>query len=365
MKALRAGALLVAIACVCALVGCANGVAPGGTGQSASDPAHAQIGLLLPDSTNTRYESADRPAFEARIHARCPGCTVAYQNASADAARQQQQAESLLAQGVSVLVLDAVDGEAAASIVNESVSKGVPVIAYDRMIDDPNLSFFVSADNQRVGSLQAKALVNRLQQLGAPAGSGILMVNGSPTDNNAHLYKKAAHSVLDRSGYKVLAEYDAPDWAGAEAQSWVAGQITHFGSEIKGVYAANDGLAQGVIAALQAGGVDPVPPVTGQDAEVAAVQRILAGTQYMTVYKPIRRQAQIAADAALKLAKGASPHGTSTTKATGHPVPSVILTPVSVTVQNVKRVVIDSGFHTAAQICTPPYASYCKEYGIT
>ncbi|QDZ15639.1 substrate-binding domain-containing protein [Humibacter ginsenosidimutans] len=365
MKAKRAGSLLAVVVCALTLVGCSNAVSPGDTTHAAVDPAHATIGLLLPDSTNTRYESADRPAFEARIHAKCPGCTVAYQNASADAARQQQQAESMLAQGVAVLVLDAVDGQSAASIVNEATSKGVPVIAYDRIINSPDLSFFVSADNSEVGVLQAQALVDRLRELHAPAGSGILMVNGSPTDNNARLYKQGAHSVIDKSGYKVLAEYDTPDWAGSEAQSWVAGQITQFGSKIAGVYAANDGLAQGAIEALQAGGIQPVPPTTGQDAEIAAVQRILAGTQYMTVYKPIRKQAAIAADAALTIVDGGTPTGTSVTKAGGKSVPTVTLTPVSVTLKNVKRVVIDSGFHTVAQICTPAYASYCKEYGIT
>ena len=365
MKAVRAGLLLAVAACVFALVGCSNAVAPGDTTRAAVDPAHATIGLLLPDSTTTRYEATDRPAFVARIREKCPGCSVAYQNASADAARQQQQAESMLAQGVGVLVLDAVDGKAAASIVNEAVAKGVPVIAYDRIIDSPDVSFFVSANNEHVGVLQAQALVNRLHQLKVPAGSGILMVNGSPTDNNASGYRTGAHSVIDSSGYSILAEYDTPDWDGSEAQTWVAGQITQFGNRIAGVYAANDGLAQGAIAALQAAGVDPVPPTTGQDAEVAAVQRILAGTQYMTVYKPIKQQARIAADAALTLVRGGHPKGTTTTKTGGNQVPTVLLTPVPVTLQNVKKVVIDSGFHTVAEICTPAYQTYCKEHGIS
>jgi D-xylose transport system substrate-binding protein len=349
---------------VFALVGCSNAVTPGDTSHGAADPQHAMIGLLLPDSTTTRYESDDRPAFEARVHAKCPGCSVAYQNASADAARQQQQAESMLARGVAVLVIDAVDGKAAASIVNEAAAKGVPVIAYDRIINSPDLAFFVSADSPRVGVLQARALVDRLRELGVPKGAGILVVNGSPTDDNARQYKDGAHTILDTSGYTVLAEYNTPDWAGSEAQTWVAGQITQFGSKIAGVYAANDGLAQGAIAALQAAGMEPVPPTTGQDAEVAAVQRILAGTQYMTVYKPIRKQAAIAADAAITLVHGGTPTGTSVTTAGSKEIPTVTLTPVTVTVKNVKKVVIDSGFHTAAQVCTPAYVAFCREHGI-
>ncbi|MGN6127083.1 MAG: sugar ABC transporter substrate-binding protein [Humibacter sp.] len=365
MRLLRASSVLVAVACLFTIVGCTNAVAPGDSSHATVDPDHATIGLLLPDSTTTRYESTDRPAFEARIAERCPGCKVAYQNASADAARQQTQAESMLAQGVSVLVLDAVDGEAAASIVNEASAKGVPVIAYDRIIDSPDLAYFVSADNGKVGELQAQALVDRLRALGTKPGSGILMVNGSPTDNNAIHFKEGAHSVIDGSGYKVLAEYDTPDWDGSEAQTWVAGQITQFGDRIAGVYAANDGLAQGAIAALQAAGTNPLPPVTGQDAEVAAAQRILAGTQYMTVYKPIRKQAQLAADAALTLARGESPQGTGTTTIGGKEIPTVTLMPVAVTIDNLKKVVIDSGFHTVEQICTPAYEVYCKEHGIS
>jgi D-xylose transport system substrate-binding protein len=364
---LRRGAVAAASAlvAVAVLTGCTNAVNPGAAPrQSAPDPKNASIGLLLPDSTNTRYEAEDRPFFVSEIARLCPGCTVEYQNASADASKQQAQAESMLSQGISVLVLDAVDGEAAVSIVNQALAQNVPVIAYDRLIDSPHLAYYVSFDNEKVGELQGRALVEKLRSDGVPKGSGILMVNGSPTDNNAILYRKGAHAVIDPSGFTVLAQYDTPDWAGSEAQSWVSGQLTQYGSAVKGIYAANDSLAQGAIAAVQAAGIAPIPPTTGQDAELAGVQRILAGTQYMTVYKPMKREAEKTAQLAVDLLNGRHPPGQVTVKAGGGRIPSFELVPVAVTAKNVKSTVIASGFHTARQVCTPPYLSYCEKYGI-
>jgi D-xylose transport system substrate-binding protein len=265
---------------------------------------------------------------------------------------------------VSVLVLDAVDGEAAASIVNEAVAQNVPVIAYDRLIDSPDLAYYISFDNREVGVLQAQALVTRMRELGDPSGSGILMVNGSPTDNNALLYKQGAHSVLDRSGYRVLNQYDTPDWAGSEAQSWVAGQLTQYGDKVKGIYAANDSLAQGAITAVQGAGISPIPPTTGQDAELAAVQRIVAGIQYMTVYKPMRQQAQQAARLAVDLLNGKRARGATTVATGGGTVQAFELSPEAVTAENLQSTVIATGFHTAAEVCTPTYMAYCTKYGI-
>jgi D-xylose transport system substrate-binding protein len=364
-KLVRLIATTFALVSVAALGACTNAVSPGGGAHhTAANPAQASIGLLLPDSTNTRYEAEDRPFFVAEIAKLCPGCTVKYQNASADASKQQAQAEAMLSQGISVLVLDAVDGEAAVSIVNSAIAQNVPVIAYDRLIDSSELSYYVSFDNRKVGVLQGQALVDKLKQDGVPRGSGILMVNGSPTDNNAILYKSGAHSVIDDSGYTVLAQYDTPDWAGAEAQAWVAGQITQFGDKITGIYAANDSLAQGAITAMQAAGVSPIPPTTGQDAELAGVQRILAGTQYMTVYKPMKDEAEKTARLAIHLVNGEHPPGETTVQAGGGRVQSFELTPVAVTAQNLQSTVIASGFHTARQVCTPTYERYCKKYGV-
>ena len=362
-RAPRAVAVAIAaVSAVLALAGCTNGV----SGTTPGDPATAKIGLLLPDSVTARYEAADRPYFEARIAELCPRCQVLYGNADGDAAKQQQQAESMLTQGVSVLVLDPYDGKAAASIVGLARSRDVPVISYDRLIDSAELAYYISFDNELVGRLQAQALVDRLHELGIePDDGGILMVNGSPTDNNASQFKQGAHAVIDASGYEVLAEYDTPGWDPAKAQDWVAGQITRFGSRIVAVYAANDPTAGGAIASLKAAGIDPLPPVTGQDAELAGLQRILAGDQYMTVYKALRPEAERAAELAIDLVNGRHPAGDVQVAVDGVRIPSVLLEPVAVTRDRIAAAVIDDGFFTLAQLCTPDYAAACAEVGLT
>ena len=194
----------------------------------------------------------------------CAGCTVLYQNAAADAAKQQQQFNSMLAQGAKVIVLDPVDSAAAASLVQPAQSQGVKVIAYDRPIPATKADYYVSFDNERIGKVIAQSLVDHLKA--TKATGGMLQVNGSPTDAAAGLIKKGIHSAVDPSGYKLLAEFDTPDWAPPKAQEWVGGQITRFPNQIVGVVAANDGTGGGAIAAFKAAGVKPVPPVTGNDA---------------------------------------------------------------------------------------------------
>lgn len=364
MRAVVASAAVLLTAA--SLAACSNGATSASSGGDASS---AKIGLLLPDSVTARYEAADKPFFEAKIKELCGGCQVLYANANGSASTQQQQAESLLTQGAKVLVLDPFDGQAAASIVNEAKAKNVPVVSYDRLTNSPDVNYYVSFDNEKVGELQAQALVDKLKQDGVAAGSGILMVNGSPTDPNAAMFKKGAHSVIDASGYKVLAEYDTPGWDPAQAQNWVAGQITQFGSKVKGVYAANDGTGGGAVAALKAANVSPIPPVTGQDAELAGIQRILSGDQYMTVYKAIKPEAERAAQLAIDLANGKKPNGDTTVNTTGgNAIQSFLLTPVAVTATNIESTVVKDAFYgsnSAAQICTSTYAASCAKYGIS
>lgn len=347
------------------LAGCANGTEGSGDGSTGGDDA-AKIGLLLPDSVTARYESADRPYFEAKVQELCADCEVLYANADGDAAKQQQQAESMITQGVDVLVLDPFDGEAAAAIVASAKSQSIPVISYDRLINSADLDYYISFDNAKVGELQATALINKLKADGVePGDGGILMVNGSPTDNNATLFKAGAHSVIDGSGYTVLAEFDTPGWKPVEAQNWVASQVTQFGDQIKAVYAANDGTAGGAIAALKAGGVSPIPPVTGQDAELAGIQRILAGDQFMTVYKAIKAEAERAAELAVDLVNGKHADGETTVKtAGGAEIQSFLLKPVAVTIDNIKDTVVADGFYTIDEICTPEFADACAAAGL-
>jgi D-xylose transport system substrate-binding protein len=337
----------------------------GGTSSASSVP---KIALLLPESKTARYESHDRPDFEAKVKALCGRCQIIYLNANQDASTQQAQGESALAQGPKVLVLDPVDAASAAVIVQRANQQNVPVISYDRLLTNSDIRWYVSFDNYRVGQLQAQALVAKLRLEGKGHGS-IVMINGSPTDNNAHLFKAGAHSVLDHSGVKVAKEYDTPDWSPDQAENEMMQAITALGPNgFDGVYAANDGTAGGAIAAMKSEGANPATkPTTGQDAELAAIQRILTGEQYMTVYKAVTPEAQDAAEVAVALAEGKpipagliNQHVWNGKKS----VPSMILTPVAVTKENVESTIVKDHFWPVSQICAGPYASACKAAGV-
>ncbi|SDH00761.1 sugar ABC transporter substrate-binding protein [Microbacterium pygmaeum] len=347
MNARIPAALAAATLVLVSLTGCSAPAASGGT-----------IALLLPDAKTARYETFDRPVFEERV-AELGDYDVLYANADQDAAKQQQQAESALANGAGVLVLDPVDGKAAVSIVASANAADVPVISYDRLIAGGDIAYYVSFDNEEVGVLQATALVEALDATGA-SDPGILMVNGSPTDSNASSFSEGARSVLATSDVRILAEYDTPDWSPDKAQAWTAGQISQYGDQIDGVYAANDGTASGAISAFKAAEVSPLPLVTGQDAELSAIQRIIAGEQYMTVYKALRQQAELAAEVAVALLNGEGV--TAPMEVDG--IPATLLDPVAVTADNVMETVIADGFWTVADICTPNYAEACAAAGI-
>jgi D-xylose transport system substrate-binding protein len=326
------------------------------------------IALLLPESETARYESQDRPLFEAKVEELCPDCDIIYNNADQDAASQQSQAEAALTNGADVLVLDPVDSVSAASIVGQAEQRDVPVVSYDRLINDAPIDYYISYDNERVGELQAEALTQRLADEGVTSGD-LVMINGAPTDNNATLFKRGAHSVLDDSDYTIGVEYDTPDWSPSEAQQEMEQAITRLGQDgFVGVYAANDGTAGGAIAAMKAAGIDPLPPITGQDAELAAIQRILAGEQYMTVYKAIKPEAEIAAEVAIALGRGEDPPEDQVNQQVDNgqgEVPSMILDPVAVTVDNVADTIVADEFWTVEQICEGDYATACEEAGIS
>ncbi|MGA4544438.1 substrate-binding domain-containing protein [Uniformispora flossi] len=334
----------------------------GGTGASVEQGF--KVGLLLPESKTARYERFDKPFFEARVHQLCPKCEVLYGNAQQQTNIQQQQAEALFTNGIDVLVLDSVDTKAAASIVSSAKAKGIPVIAYDRLAEGP-ISGYVSFDNETVGRLQGTSLVDALKRGGDPKRGPIIMINGSPTDPNAAEYKRGAHSVLD--GQVIIGrEYDTPDWSNDKAQQETEQAITALGGpgRVIGAYVANDGMAGGAIAALKAAGFNPVPPVTGQDAELAAIQRIVVGDQYMTVFKPYLPEANAAAEMAIAAATGEKIPANTTKNNGTVTVPATILTPIPVTKGNVATTVAQPPYYTVAEICTPDFAAACKAAGI-
>jgi D-xylose transport system substrate-binding protein len=332
---------------------------------SGSSGETIKIALLLPESQTTRYESFDKPMFEAKVKELCSNCQVLYKNANSDKATQQSQAEAAISEGVKVIVFDAVDAESAGLSVDKAKQKNIPVISYDRLIAKADLAAYVSFDNEKVGKLQAQALVDKLKKDGKTSGK-VVMINGDKKDNNALLFNKGAHSVLDSSGFTVTPTEDFwSEWKPANAQTFMEGQIAQLGkSGFVGVYAANDGTAGGAIAAMRAKGIDPIPPITGQDAEKAAIQRILSGEQYMTIYKAIKPQAEKSAEFAVALAKGQSITTTATVNNGTMDVPSVLLDPVAVTKENLKDTIFADKFYAAADVCTGEFAAACKTAGI-
>lgn len=355
-KKFTAAAALLAAGTL-ALTGCAGGGASDSGDSDAS--GGAKIAFLMPDLASTRYEEQDAPLFKAKVAELCAECEVIYQNADSDPAKQQQQADAAITQGATVLVLDAVDTTAAASIVTNAQAEGVTVITYDRPVPSVPANFYISFDNQQIGTDIAASLLDSIEGKVA-AGQGVLVVGGSPTDDAAGLILDGITAAVEASDVPVLAQFETPDWDPQKAQDWVSSQITTFGDKIAGVIAANDGTGGGSIAALKAAGIDPVPPVTGNDAEVAAIQRIIAGTQFNTISKPIEIVASAAAEAAVAFAKGETPEATGEVFGT----PGNLFVPTVVTQANVKEVIFDGGIYTVDKICTSDYADACAALGI-
>ncbi|MEU1895563.1 sugar ABC transporter substrate-binding protein [Streptomyces pristinaespiralis] len=324
------------------------------------------VGLLLPENQAARYEQFDKPVIEERI-ARLTNSKgkVLYANAKHDAGLQTQQLESMIDEQVDVLIVDAVDAKAIAGAIEKADEAGIPVVAFDRLAEGP-IDGYVSFDNEQVGHIQGKAL---LEALGDDAGSGkVVMMNGALTDPNAAMFKKGAHTELDGK-VEIGLEYDTKDWKPENAKANMDAAIATLGKDaITGVYSANDGMAGGIISALKGAGLTDLPPVTGQDAELAAVQRIVAGDQYMTVYKQYAPEAAAAAEMAILLARnmslGAAAH-TDIDTPTEKSVPTVRIPVIALTKENIKETVVADGLYTVEQICVPEFADACAELGLT
>ena len=364
-KVVRTASAVAAVMLLAA--GCATTDSGSGGGGGGGEGA-GKIALLLPESKTTRYEQQDRPNFERKVKELCSGCSVIYNNANQDSAKQQQQAEAAITNGAKVIVISAVDVKSAAGIVQRAKQSKVAVISYGRLVSDADLDYYVSIDPYKVGQQQGQSLLDALKQAGK-AKPTVVMINGAPTDSNAGPYKKGAHSVLDPAGVKVAKEYDTPDWSPDKAQRQMEQAITSLGPDgFDGVYVANDGMAGGVIAAMKGAQIDPAKrPVTGQDAEVAAIQRILVNQQLMTVYQPIKKIAETSAELAVALATGKTPPDIAKSKVNNgsEEVPSALLDTVVVTKDNIKDTVVADGFLTAEQICTGAYAQACLAAKIT
>jgi len=359
---------------VCALsfgVAACGGSDNGGGGSSSSSSSSSgsadKVAVLLPDTkSSVRWETADRPLLKAAFDQ--AGVPVTIQNAQGDKSTQQQQAEQAITNGAKVLLLVNLDSGSGAAIEANAKSQGVKVIDYDRLTLGGSADYYVSFDNVQVGKLQGKGLVDCLQK-GGPAKPTIAELNGSPTDNNATLFKRGYDSVLNplyKSGKATkVADQSVPDWDNQKALTIFEQMLQKESNKIDGVLAANDGLGNAAISAIKARKLKQIP-VTGQDATAEGIQNILAGDQCMTVYKAIKKEADAASKLAIALAKKQSPPAglvNGKSDDTKRQVPSVLLTPQAITKDNV-NVVFDDGFLKKSDVCTGKFAQLCTDAGV-
>ena len=344
-------------------------VAAGCGGSSSSSGGGPTIALMLPENETPRYETDDRPDFEKAVEEKCSECEVKYFNAGGDAEKQQSQAEAALTQGAEVLVVDPMDSKSAATIAEKAQAQSVPVVSYDRLIENGEINAYISFDNKKVGELQSETLAKKLKEDGHASGP-IIMINGDPADPNAALFKEGAHVGFEAAGVEIAKEYDTPGWSAENAQREAQQAITAIGNNgFWGIYAANDDTGGGAIAAMKGAGIKPEErPTTGQDATVAGLQRILTGEQFMTVYKEIEPEATISAEIAIALAEGEEVPKSKVTEELDNgkgKVPAVLLEPIAVTKENVKSTVVADEFVETSELCEGAFAKACKEAGIS
>lgn len=299
-----------------------------------------RIGFLLDTTSHERWRR-DRDLFVAR--AKDKGAETIVDAAEGDAEKQLEQARAMLDKGVKVLVVVPHDAQRAGAIVEAAKAKNVPVVSYDRLIWDSDIKLYVSFDNVRVGEMQAQYLASR-----APKGNYVL-VGGAPTDHNAQQLREGQMKVLkpyiDRKQIRIVSEGWATDWSAAEARKLTEEALKKTRNQITAVVASNDVTAGGVVEALTAANLAGKVLVSGQDAELEAAQRIVNGTQAMTVYKPVRALARLAADAAVALAKSEDVPTVATVNNGRGDVPAMLLSPVSVDKDSIDGTLINDGFH--------------------
>ena len=336
--------------------------------EPAPAPTTAKVGVILPDAASSaRWETADRPFLEQAFQA--AGVEYDIQNANGDKAKFATIADQMLASGINVLMLVNLDSPSAAAVIAKADAQGVPTIDYDRLTLGGGAQYYVSFDNVAVGTKIGEGLVTCMQDDGNDSGP-VVLLNGSPTDNNATLFKEGYQAVIEGAGYTIAADQSVPDWDNTKAGTIFEQIYTELGGDMVGVASANDGLGGAAIAVLERNGVAGEIPVTGQDATDEGLQRVLLGTQCMTVYKAIKAEAEAAAQLAVDLAKGEIPAADALATATvvdtetGAEVKAVLLEPISVFPENVKDVIAD-GFTTYDRVCTTPaIQEKCAEYGI-
>lgn len=339
------------------------------TGGASSAAATGKVGVILPDSASSaRWETADRKflseAFEAA------GVEYDIQNAGGDKTKFSTIADGMIASGVKVLMIVNLDSDTGAAVIKKATAAGIPVIDYDRLTLGGGAAYYVSFDNEAVGTAIGEGLVKGMQEAGNSSGN-VVLLNGSPTDNNATLFKQGYEKVVKDAGYTVSADQAVPDWDNTKAGTIFEQIFTETKGDFVGVAAANDGLGGAAIAVLAKNKLAGKIPVTGQDATDEGLQRVLLGTQYVTVYKAVKKEADAAAQLAIALIKGdtagadALASGSVEDTTAGTQVPSVLLTPQPIYKDTVKDVVAD-GFTTADKICTTDeLKKACADNGVS
>jgi D-xylose transport system substrate-binding protein len=331
--------ILLAAACVNAPQETSTG------GAKAAHGGPVRIGFSMDTLKEERWQR-DKRLVEQR--AKEVGASLDVQVANGDDAVQTKQADNMLTKGVDVLIVAPHNGEIAASIVEAAHRKGVPVIAYDRLIRNSDVDLYISHQVEKIGEMQAEYALQHV-----PKGNYVL-IGGSPTDYNALLLRKGQLNVLkpaiDRHDIKVITEQFAREWKAEEALRITEDALTRTGNKIQAIVASNDGTAGGAVSALEAAGLAGKVLVTGQDAQKDAIQRIVQGTQTMTIYKPIQPLAFGAVDAAIKLAQKQPVDAPDKINNGKKDVPAILIPTIAVDKSNVDSTVIKDGYFTHAEI---------------
>jgi D-xylose transport system substrate-binding protein len=364
------------------VAGCGDDDEGGGSGSSGStsttsttdtgggtEKVEGKVGVILPDAASSaRWETADRKflgeAFEAA------GIESDIQNANGDKAKFATIADQMVNGGASVLLIVNLDSPSAATVIKKAHDQGVAVIDYDRLTLGGGADYYVSFDNVAVGTAIGEGLVQCMQENGDDSGP-VALLNGSPTDNNATLFKEGYETAITEAGYEVAADQSVPDWDNTKAGTIFEQMYTKSNGDFVGVASANDGLGGAVAAVLKRNGDTERIPTTGQDATAEGLQRVLLGSQCMSVYKAIKKEADAASQLAISLIKGdqegadSQASGTTEDTETGEDVKSVLLQPEPIFADDVQKVV-DDGFVKASDLCTTAeLKKACEEHGVS
>ncbi|WP_026361132.1 sugar ABC transporter substrate-binding protein [Amycolatopsis nigrescens] len=368
-SAMTAAVTLTACGANSADSGGAGGTSASSSAQPAAGGANGKVGVILPETaTSARWEGFDKPMIEAAL--RAEGFQPDVQNAQGDVQKFTTLADGMITQGVKVLIIASINSELGTAVAAKAKAAGIPTIDYDRLNLGGGSDYYVSFDNEKVGALQGQGMVQALQ---GKAGAQVIEIEGAPTDNNATLFAAGQRSVLqskyDSGELKLVQSQPIDNWDNQKGGNTFEQILTGNGGKVDGVVAANDGLAGAVITVLKKNGLNGKVPVTGQDATADGLKSILVGDQYMTVFKPIKQEAEAAAKLAAALAKNDKAGADAIAKDVSkdpkgnRDVKSVLLQP-QLTTKNEVKTVVDQGYVKAAEICAGDLQPICAQLGI-